>query len=691
MLVSSNNLLNILLPNDNKVLKDVLKNADTQTLENFKQGSTSVKDILNNLFVDLKSGDKNNTNIENILKNSSMFKELGSFTKSLTTLLNQIESDSNLTKYKPILQNFLKDIASLDDQSLKELISKSGVFLESKTLEQIKGTTNLPKELENILNQIKTAVKDIQTLDSKEVETLIDKILLNNSKQATNSVLNQNQSLNTQTQTSNDLKTLITQLQNISNNLVDKQLMNLTTLTDSLKNISNQAQLVESKINNTPQNNNQIQQSNIGQNIQLDNKLLETKQSINIKTIDTLTQLKSELLTNQNIPNSQNIVKQIDNILQSNDVFSKNSALIEPKNLISQLTNLTEVKIASNQNPNIASLVSNLTNQSENISTLESKVFQNQNIINEKLELTKDIQQTLNSFKNEILSIKNIDTKLINQIIDKLLNLQNIFTKIELPLDMKNMQQTILNNPSFLSSFESNFSSNINNLILSLKENIINLSSNQNNLNLQQNIIKGLEKLENIINSIIQNPNILADKQLPSNSIQNDMKAVLLQMQNELVSKTDVGSQETIKQLEKMVTQVEYHQLLSLVSNSNNVYIPFIWDMLDDGSISMKKGDEEKFYCEINLSLKEFGQTQLLLALYDKNRLDLTIYASKDSFKKSIRENFIKLKQALNAVDLIPVNINIIDLKKEENNQEVEQKNAYKQNSNIGFGLDIRA
>ena len=108
-------------------------------------------------------------------------------------------------------------------------------------------------------------------------------------------------------------------------------------------------------------------------------------------------------------------------------------------------------------------------------------------------------------------------------------------------------------------------------------------------------------------------------------------------MQSELVGKTDVGSQETLKQIDKMVMQVEYHQLLSIVSNSNSVYIPFLWDMLDDGSISMKRTDEDKFYCEINLSLKEFGQTQIMLALYDKNKLDLTIYASKDSFKQAIR------------------------------------------------------
>ncbi len=92
------------------------------------------------------------------------------------------------------------------------------------------------------------------------------------------------------------------------------------------------------------------------------------------------------------------------------------------------------------------------------------------------------------------------------------------------------------------------------------------------------------------------------------------------------------------------------------------------------------------------MSLKEFGQTQLLLSLYDKNKLDLTIYASKESFKQAIRENAIKLKQALNSVDLIPVNINILELKKEEEKSKEEvQVDVYSQNTNLGFGIDIKA
>jgi len=663
MLVSNNSLLNILLPNENKVLKDVLKEADAKTLNNVKGGSSTVGDILKNLFSDLKTGDKNKANIENLLKNSNVFKDLGSFSKATTTLLSQIESDTNLSKYKPLLQSFLKDISTMDEKTLKDSIAKSGVFLESKALEQLKGNSTLPKNLENILNQIKTILKDIPTLDAKKIDTLIDKVLQNNSSTQSSNLQN-----------NSDLKSLVSMLQNLSKNIGDKQVANLTTLTNSLKTISSEAQLVESKINNTAQN------------------LPQAKEALALKTQQTLVQLKAEIATNSNLPNSQTLVKQIDTLLQGNDLFNKNSMQVEAKNLLSQLSNLSELKTASSQNSNISSLLSTLKNLSENITTIENKVLSNQNVQVEKSQLTVDIKETLNNLKNELVNIKTVDTKVVNQIIDKLLNLQNLFAKVELPLDLKGFQQNILNQTATLNTFQSNFSSNITNLILNLKENITNLSSNQNSSSLQSSIIKTVEKLEGIVNNFISNPPTINDKALFQNPLQNDMKTILLQMQEELVGKTDAKSTDSLKQVDKMLMQIEYHQLLSSVSNSNNVYIPFVWDMLDDGSISMKKIDEEKFYCEINLSLKEFGQTQLLLSLYDKNKLDLTIYASKDSFKQSIRENSIKLKQALNSVDLIPVNIKIIDLKKEEEKpKEVQQMDAFNQNTNLGFGIDIKA
>lgn len=794
MLISNNSLLNILLPNDNKVLNNVLKEADVKTLNNIKSGNTTVGDILKNLFTDLKTGDKSKATIENLLKNSNLFKDLGSFSKSITTLINQIDQDSNLSKYKSQLESFLKDISTLDNKSLKDLIAKSGVFLESKALDQLKAVTNLPKNLEAILGQIKTILKDIPTLDAKKIENLIDRIFQNNIKPTVTSTLS-NTSQTSNLQNNSDLKTLVGLLQNLSKNTGDKQLANLTILTNNLKNISTQAQLIESKITNqvniqgnsqqtekletilgqiktalkdiptldakkieslidkilqnntktttpptstltntstivnTPQTSN-LQNNpdlktlvgllenlsknvrdktlsnlskltdnlkNISAEAQLGESKTANQTNIQGSTQQTLLQLKNELILSKNIPNAPALIKQIDTLLQSNDLFSKNQSQIEPKNLLTQLINLNEIKNISTQNSNISSLITNLKNQIETINTLESKVLQNQNIQPEKLQLTQDINQTLTSLKNTLSNVSNIDTKAINQIIDKLLNIQNLFAKIDLPVELRGFQQNTLNQTTNLNNFQSNFSSNINNLLLTLKENITNLSTNINNLNFQQNIMKTVEKLETIVNNFIQNfpHNAQIGQERISqqnNPLQNDMKTVLLQMQEELVGKSDIKSTETFKQVDKMLMQVEYYQLLSIASNSNSVYIPFIWDMLDDGSISMKKLEQEKFYCEINLSLKEFGQTQLLLALYDTNKLDLTIYASKDSFKQSIRENSAKLKQALNSVDLIPVNIKIIDFKKEqEKPKEQQQADVYNQNANLGLGINIKA
>ena len=58
MLISSDTLLNILLPNNNKVLKEVLKEADFKSLEQMvKNSSTSINDVLTELFDDIKNND----------------------------------------------------------------------------------------------------------------------------------------------------------------------------------------------------------------------------------------------------------------------------------------------------------------------------------------------------------------------------------------------------------------------------------------------------------------------------------------------------------------------------------------------------------------------------------------------------------------------------------------------------------
>ena len=546
MLVTNNTLLNILLPNDNKVLKEVLKEADSKTLEQLvKNNSASINDVLKDLFDGLKNGTKSNNTIENMLKNSSVFKDLGTVSNNLSSLLENISQDENLQKFKPLIENFLKNIKDMDANTLKEQLKNSGVFLESKL------ATPVNAKLESVLTQIQNLLKDINTPQSKQVNELLNKLLQTPHNQTTS----QN------TEFGANLKSLTTALQNLNSSLTPTQTQNLSNLTNQLKTIVNNAALVESKIENSIPMDKSIQTPM--QNIQL-------KDGINVQTKDLLLQIKNDILQNPTLQN-KNILPIIDNLLKMPDLFSKGE------------------------------------------------------------------------------------------------NLQNLMST---------------NN---LSTFSNNFTSNLTPLLTTLKENLELL--NPTNTNLQNNLTKLVDKVEHLIQDMVNNP-----KGEPK--ITEDIKTVLLKIQEELAFKTDSKSQEIGKQVDKLLTQIDYQQLLTLSSNSNCVYLPFLWDMLEDGNISMKKADEDKFYCQINLTLKDFGKVDLMLALYDKNKLDLTVYAQREHFKTALKDNMQQLKIALNNVHLIPVNIKLLDLKDEN---ELKDKtiqayinNGYNQNSNLNSGVDIR-
>lgn len=563
MLVSNGSLLNILLPNNNKVLNDVLKEADSKNLEQMVKSSTSstsASTILKELFTSLKDGTKSNSTIENMLKNSATFKELGNVSTNLSSLVDELSTDENLQKFKPVLENFLKDVKNIDANALKEQIKNSGIFLESK----LSQTPN--SKLENVLTQLQNLVKDINTPQAKQVNELIDK-LLQNIKTQTNTNTQVSQNSTATNEFTNNLKTLTSSLQNLNNSLNPTQTQNLSNLANQLKSLINEGTLVESKIENST--NLTDKTTNLTNNTTL-------KDSINLQTKELLTQIKNDIIQNPNMIQNKNILPMIDNLLKMDNLFSKNDTI---QNFLAN------------------------SNSSRNLST-----------------------------------------------------------------------------------FTSNFASNLSPLLTTLKESLETL--NPNNTHLQNHLTKLVDKVEHIIQDLATTPNGKLDTK-----VSEDMKTVLLQMQDELASKTDPKSLEVAKQVDRLLTQIDLHQLTSLVSNSNYVYLPFFWEMLEDGSIEMKQKDEEKFFCQINLTLKDFGKVDLMLGLYDKNKLDLTIYAQREHFKTAIRENMQQLKIALNSVELIPVNVKLLDMK-EDNKESSKPTQTYINNYNnqdLSSGIDIRA
>ena len=567
MLISNGSALNILLANNNRVLNDALKEADNKTLNNLlKQDSsnsssstnTAASSILKEVLNSIKDGTKSNSTLENILKNSTAFKDLGNLSSNLSSLLESIKDDESLQKFKPLLENFLKNIKDVTADNLKEQIKNSGIFLENKL------SSNPNAKLENLLQNISNLLKTIDTPEAKNSSQIIDNILKNIPKDG---------SLKS-SELVNNLKTLVSSLQNLSSSLNSNQTQTLNNLANELKNFIQNGSMIESKTENLVQKTLTQTQTSEDENINRANS--EIKSLINNQVKELLTQIKQDLTQNQNIIQNKNILPLIDKLISLPDLFSKSEAI-------------------------------------------------------------------LNSVQN-----------------------------------------------SNISNFSNNFATNLNPLLTALKESL--QAINPKNIEIQNQINSLIKKVENIIQEYTNNN---LDNPKDNQKLDNDFKSILLKMQDEVAQKTDIKSQDSLKTINNLLTQIDMQQLTSLVSNSNFVYIPFFWEMLEDGTVEIKEKEEDKFFCQIKLTLKDFGKIDLMLSMYDENKLDMTIYAQREHFKVTLRDNLQKLKLALNEANIIPMNVKLLDMKEESETQEQKPTNVYQNNYNNDFitssRIDIKA
>ncbi len=567
MLISNGSALNILLANNNRVLNDALKEADNKTLNNLlKQDSsnsssstnTAASSILKEVLNSIKDGTKSNSSLENILKNSTAFKDLGNLSSNLSSLLESIKDDESLQKFKPLLENFLKNIKDVTADNLKEQIKNSGIFLENKL------SSNPNAKLENLLQNISNLLKTIDTPEAKNSSQIIDNILKNIPKDGS---LKGSELLN-------NLKTLVNSLQNLSSSLNSNQTQTLNNLANELKNFIQNGSMIESKTENLVQKTLTQTQTSETENINRANN--EIKSLINNQVKELLNQIKQDLTQNQNIIQNKNILTLIDKLISLPDIFSKSEAI-------------------------------------------------------------------LNSVQN-----------------------------------------------SNISNFSNNFATNLNPLLTALKESL--QAINPKNIEIQNQINSLIKKVENIIQEYTNNQ---LDNPKDNQKLDNDFKSILLKMQDEVAQKTDIKSQDSLKTINNLLTQIDMQQLTSLVSNSNFVYIPFFWEMLEDGTVEIKEKEEDKFFCQIKLTLKDFGKIDLMLSMYDENKLDMTIYAQREHFKVTLRDNLQKLKLALNEANIIPMHIKLLDMKEESENKEQKPTNVYQNNYNNDFitssRIDIKA
>ncbi|MCX6074275.1 MAG: flagellar hook-length control protein FliK [Campylobacterales bacterium] len=139
-------------------------------------------------------------------------------------------------------------------------------------------------------------------------------------------------------------------------------------------------------------------------------------------------------------------------------------------------------------------------------------------------------------------------------------------------------------------------------------------------------------------------------------SLHHDLKAQLLSLREEVKESPKIQ-----EQIDQLTTQIDYQQLLSHLSSSTSLYLPFEWDQLQQGSLSIKKAKGDKFYCEINLTLKEYGEMTLIMGLYDENQLEIQVQTEKKELKTLIQEHLGELRAVLVEAGITPRSIRIYD------------------------------
>ncbi len=192
--------------------------------------------------------------------------------------------------------------------------------------------------------------------------------------------------------------------------------------------------------------------------------------------------------------------------------------------------------------------------------------------------------------------------------------------------------------------------------------------------------IKLLDKL-----STLNTPEKLTSQHNIKKIISNDLKSILLKTSEELTNSSNPNQHEITKHIDKLLLTVDYQQLLSHLSNSSAIYLPFSWEQLENGNINIKKDKKDRFYCDIELQLKEYGELTLKLVLYDKNQLNFHIYSDNQKFKELVKQNIPKLRSALIDTQITPREIRLFTKTKSNSNS------PYKTNEKpIDMGFEVK-
>ena len=539
-------------------------------------------------------------------------------------LLKALEGNEKLATFKEALAKFIKPIENLSPQGVAQGIKDSGIMLEAKIAQSLEAQS-LPSKIKELLSQM----KNTQNQGLKE-----SFLKLPNDSDAKKSIndletlLKEQKKLNQETINNSPFKALAKASDALEN--AAKYLDKLSNLGKnlSLKTAANLLSRIESSIQNAQKSAN---------NYNLNSATLKDARAIREQINASANELQNalNLLKNKDSNFKAFLTRYDPNNKQNATLKEALSKQNEPKanhiRINIQTSNTGSTAHSSSLNANAAQNASLSQNSAQNSSFSQNASF-SQN---------STLTQEQNSFKN--------------------INLSQFKEAISAEANTPNLQGKITELARALTSLKNTLSPELASAKSALEE------------------IKSLARLAKSaaksIGAIKPNNAEQALKEL-----QSDMKSVLLNLKESTQNQSSTQNIHTAAQ--RLLTQIEIHQLASFAQNSLQTYLPYHWDELNSSNLSFKRGNKDKFYARIELSFVKFGEIGIVLGLAENKFLDVSIQTGNDGFKEIILSETKSLKRALNELGLVVNNFFVASK---------GGKSAYEQFEDIDLGYNIKA
>jgi len=560
------------------------------------------------------------------------------------------------------------NVKELVNQLLKEL--SSNVKTKENTLQEIK-QSDLPKLMKNTTSELKTLlnlVKSDKTLS--KFAPILEKILLHvkdikpetfKQELAKSGTLMEAKLSETKTQTMPTvLKEVLTALKDVLVKQTPKEPLHVKLL-DTL--------LGAKKVDKP-----------FVQSLQNFSKEIKSSPDL-LKQIIPLLKKLDEVVQKSSLPKEVEIKEILKDIKQ---VLAK-----EPKQTSLHVKTLEKILEAPKADKSFVNDIKTLITEIKQSKEVAKPVVQ----VVAKLEELVQKSELINSkIQNNPKVMPKEIPKVVAQIKETLIQLKELVDKKEPILEPKSQEivklvEQTLKTPEFFSRelSKATVSEKLQQVVNLIKSELVKTDV-KNSLHVE--VAKLTNKLESVIKEqiatkhIVLNQKLLVDTPIKQ-EIMNDIKSTLLNIKHELSGQATPVSREISLHVDRLITQIEYFQLVSLTSNTQSSYLPFLWDGLEEGQVSLKKLKENRFFCEINLKLKEYGKIDLMLMLFEDIHLNISIFAEKKEFLELVQENLPALKQGINKLGLIP---STVQLKKRELKDENENLSNF-----LGTGLNIEA